>query len=103
MIVKDNKVYSFKMNSGEEIVALVVKTAHDLDRTWYEVEAPLGTMPSAQGVQLIPAMFSIDHNGNASIYTSSVAMISLPREDMLNAYRESTTGIKVPDKKILLS
>ena len=102
MHVVINKVYSFKLNSGEEIIALVTGVVSDHPSPHYVVEAPLGTAMSQQGMQLMPAMFTTDLNNKASIYFSSVAMISEPRTDITDAYRESTTGITVPDKQIIL-
>jgi len=101
MEVEIGKVYSFKLNSGEEIIGLIKNIILN-QSSHYVVEAPLGTAMSQQGMQLMPAMFSTELNSDANIYFTSIAMMSEPRQDVGDAYRESTTGIKVPDKQIIL-
>ena len=103
MEVHVNGIYSFKMNSGEEIVGKITEIVDNNTITpHYVVESPLATGMTQQGVQLMPALFTIDLNSVVNIAISSIAMTAYPREDLVNAYRESTTGIKVPDKQIIL-
>jgi len=97
-----SKIYSFKMNSGEEIVATIVEKIYDDPFPHLLLEAPLAAAATQQGIQLYPAMFSNDLNGNAMMYMSSIALVSTPRTEMADSYRESVTGIKVPQKKIIL-
>ena len=99
MVVEIGNVYSFKMNSGEEILGKVTKIKDNV----YIVDSPLGTGMSQQGVQLMPAMFTTEIDSEIIVTMDSVAMIGTPRQDVVDAYRESTTGIQVPDKQILLS
>ena len=103
MIITTGTIYAFKLNSGEEVIGKLMEIAINNNPTpHYVVHDLLGTGMSQQGVQLMPAMMTTEIEGETNIYVSSIAMIKPPREDVLDAYRESTTGIKVPAKKIIL-
>ena len=97
--VQEGNIYSFKMNSGEELIGKVTKIEDDC----YIVDSPLSTGMTQQGMQLMPAMFTIELNAEVIISMDSVAIVGNPREDVADAYRESTTGIKVPKKQIIMS
>jgi len=103
MDVEIGKVYSFKLNSGEEVTGTVKGIINSSPAPYYEVDELLGTGMTQKGVQLMPAMMTTEIEGITNVYISSVAMVKPPRDDVLDAYRESTTGIKMPNKKILLS
>ena len=92
------KVYTFKFNSGEEMIAKVIQHS---DQN-LEVENPLSVAPSAQGVGLIPSLFTSDPCMAVTINTNSVAMYSEAEDNVKMKYLEATTGIKVPEKKIIL-
>jgi len=96
--MKINTVCSFKMNSGEEIIGKVI----EIFDTHFVVANPLSTAPTQQGLQLMPALFSIELENTVEVYRNSISIIGSPRTDVLDAYLESTTGIKVPEKKIIL-
>ena len=99
MIIEEGKVYTFKLNSGEELIS----TVKSHSPAFITLESPCSTAPTQQGIQLVPAMFTTEFNSEVDLYRNSVAMISTPREEVANAYRESVTGIKVPDKQILMA
>ena len=99
MNINVGNVYTFKMNSGEEIVGKITY----INLHHYVVEAPLGTGMTQTGVQLMPGLMTTAMDSSVNIYLSSIAMMGEPREDLIDAYRESITGIRVPEKKILLS
>ena len=98
MKIEENELYTFKLNSGEEIVGKVHSELTDC----YEIEAPLSIGQTQQGPSLVPTMMTVDLNSNVFMYKNSIAIVAITREDVADAYRESTTGIKVPDKKIIL-
>jgi len=103
MDVEIGTVYSFKMNSGEEIIGKLVDRHMLSSYPHYVVDSPLATGMSQQGMQLMPAMFTTELNSSVNIAVASIAIIAIPREDVENAYRESTTGISVPKKQIIMS
>jgi len=98
MQLENNKVYTFKLNSGEELMGKLLSATDE----HYIIDSPLSTAPTQQGLQLVPALFTSELNVEVNLYKKSVAIIGEPRVDVADAYRESTTGIKVPDKQILI-
>jgi len=93
-----NEVYSFKLNSGEELIAKIVK----IDNDYITIEEPVSVAPSPQGVGLIPSMFTADPKGETKLNTKSIAIFSQTEESVKNKYIQATTGIAVPSKKLVL-
>lgn len=91
-------VYTFKMNSGEEMVAKVVK----LEGDWVSLEEPVSIAPGPQGMGLIPSLFTANPKAEIKLNTNSVSLISETDESVKMKYLEATTGIKVPEKKLIL-
>lgn len=92
------KVYTFKLNSGEEMIAKVV----DAGEGYAMLQDPVSVAPGPQGMGLVPSMFTADPDKNPRLNMSCVAIHSLTDENVRMKYIEATTGIKVPDKKILV-
>lgn len=100
MTVDIGKIYTFKMNSGEELVA---KIFCEPVGNCIVVMEPVSIAPSKQGLQLIPSMFTSEPNKSVTINTNSVAMFAETESGVKDQYIELTTGIKVPpEKKIIL-
>lgn len=93
------KVYTFKFNSGEEMLAKYNCEAVD---DFISVTNPLSVAPSQQGMSLIPSLFTSDPSHAVMININSIAMYTEADETIKNKYLEVTTGIKVPEKKIIL-
>ena len=92
------KVYTFKLNSGEEMIAKVM----DAGEGYAMLQDPVSVAPGPQGMGLVPSMFTADPDKNPRLNMSCVAIHSLTDESVRMKYIEATTGIKVPDKKILV-
>lgn len=92
-------VYTFKFNSGEEMIAKVTSL---LTQDYIEVENPLSVAPNAKGMGLIPSLFTSDPDKPVTININSVAMYSEAEDSVKMKYLEATTGIQVPEKKILV-
>jgi hypothetical protein len=92
------KVYTFKLNSGEELITKVVEITRDN----IMIEEPVSIAPSQQGMGLVPSMFTADPKGKFTLNTSSVSLYAETEDNVRMKYLEATTGIKVPDKKIVL-
>ena len=92
------KVYTFKLNSGEEMIAKVV----DAGEGFAMLQDPVSVAPGPQGMGLVPSMFTADPDKNPRLNMSCVAIHSLTDENVRMKYIEATTGIKVPEKKILV-
>jgi hypothetical protein len=92
-----SKVYTFKLSSGEELVAKVTS----IDGDWITVSHPVAVAPSPQGMALVPALFTADHEKKISINITMVSMIATTDSSVKNKYTEATTGIALPEKKLV--
>ena len=93
-----NEVYTFKLNSGEELIAKVKETGDN----WVVLEEPASIAPTQKGIQLIPSMFTSEPKSEVRLNTSSVSLVGTTEDGVKMKYLEMTTGITVPDKKIIL-
>jgi hypothetical protein len=96
--LKPDQVYTFKLNSGEELIAKVRQAGGD----FIVIEEPVSIAPTQQGMQMIPSIFTADPKGEFKLNTSSVAIYAETDDSVRMKYLEATTGIKVPDKKLIL-
>ena len=92
------KVYTFKLNSGEEVIAKVTA----VDGTTVDVETPVSVAPGPQGMGLIQSLFTADPDQPIQLNMNCVAIHGLTDDSVRMKYIEATTGIKVPEKKILV-
>jgi hypothetical protein len=98
--LETGKVYTFKLNSGEEMIAKV--TAHNSNSNWIEIQDPVSVAPGPQGLGLVPSMFTGDIKTSIRLNISSVAFYALTEDGVKMKYIEATTGIQVPEKKLIL-
>ena len=96
--IKSNTVYSFKLNSGEELIAKVIQAGGE----FIQIEEPVSIAPSPQGMGLVPSIFTADPKGEFRLNTSSVSIYAETEDAVRMKYLEATTGIKVPDNKLIL-
>jgi hypothetical protein len=96
--IKVGGIYTLKILSGEEIVAKVVGNSDG----WLELSDPVSLAPSQTGMALVPSVFSANATENVRLNTLSVSFIATTADEVKDKYREATTGITVPDKKILV-
>ena len=96
--IQPNTVYSIKLNSGEELIGKVV----DVTDHTISIESPHSVAPGPQGLGLVPSMFTADPRIQVQINTSSVSLYAPTEENVRLKYLEATTGIQVPQKKILV-
>lgn len=97
MEIKKNEIYTFKLNSGEELVTKV----EDIYTDHYLISHPVSIAPGQNGVQMIPSAFTIDLEKTARLNISSITMVFETNADVVKSYRTATTGIVTPEKKIL--
>jgi hypothetical protein len=98
LAVETGKVYTFKLNSGEELIAKVVGIGEDS----VEIESPASVAPGPQGLGLVPSMFTADPDVNPTLNSNSIAMYAITDDSVKMKYIEANTGIKVPEKKLVL-
>lgn len=91
-------IYTFKLNSGEELVAKVV----DANSDTFSIDHPVSIAPGPQGMGLVPSMFTGNMDQPVQLNINSVAMVAATDQAVSAKYIEATTGIQVPDKKIVM-
>lgn len=99
MNIELDEIYTFKMNSGEELVAKVVSMQDNM----VIIKDPVSIAPSPQGMGLIPSLFTADHDKNIVLNTNNVALYGMTEVAIRSKYIEATTGIATPtQKKVIL-
>lgn len=96
--METGQVYTFKLNSGEELIAKIVEITRDN----IVISDPVSVAPGPKGMQLIPSMFTANTTAKITLNTNSVSLYAMTDDDVKMKYIEATTGITVPDKKIIL-
>lgn len=97
MNIKNDEIYSFKLASGEEIVARLVSQEPD----HLLIDHPISAVLSPQGLQLMPGIFTANLDKNVRLNNSSWAMIAETREDLRASWIQATTGIAPVSKQII--
>jgi len=98
MNLMTDETYTFKLNSGEELVAKVT----EVNDNYVLLDTPVSIAPSPQGMGLMPSLFTNDQRGKVRLNTSSVSLVADTEESVKLKYLEATTGIQVPSKKMIL-
>jgi len=96
--IKLEEVYTLKLNSGEELIAKV----KGIEGNELIVAEPVSIAPGPQGMGLVPSMFTADPKGEYRLNTNSIALVAETDDSVKMKYIEATTGIKVPEKKVIL-
>lgn len=92
-----NTVYTFKLNTGEELVAKLLEITPD----HMLIEHPILTVISPQGLQMMPGLFSANQDKIVRLNNSSWAMIAETRDDVRDSWIQATTGITPVRKSII--
>ncbi len=99
MQINKDEIYTFKLNSGEELVAKVV----DIQENHLVITEPVSIGPNPNGgLGLVPSMFTYNSRGNVRLNTNSLALVAETDENVKTKYIEATTGLQVPGKKVIL-
>jgi len=99
MDIVQGEIYTFKLNSGEELMAKVM----EVQDNFIIISEPVSIGPGAQGtIGLVPSMFTYNHREFVKLNTNSISLIAHTDETVKTKYIEATTGLKVPDKKVIL-
>jgi len=92
-----DQIYTFKLNTGEEIVARLKA----IDPDHMIIEHPILTVLSPQGLQMMPGLFSVNMERSMRLNNSSWAMIAETRDDVRDSWIQATTGIAPVRKQII--
>lgn len=92
------EVYTFKLSSGEELIAKVVAEGSNT----IVLSNPLSVAPGPQGMGLVPSMFTAEQDKNIELNTNAVVMWAPSADSIRSKYIEATTGIATTSKKLIL-
>lgn len=92
-----NTIYTFKLNTGEELVAKLTK----IEPEYLEIEHPILTVISQQGLQMMPGLFSANLDKNMRLNNHSWALVAETRDDVRDSWIQATTGIAPVRKQII--
>jgi hypothetical protein len=98
MTIKIGETYTFKLTSGEEVVGKVT----DIQDNYLSLKDPVSVAPGPQGLGLIQSMFTADPKDPARLNINNVTIFALTDDSVKAKYIEATTGLVVPDKKLIL-
>ena len=98
MTIKVGETYTFKLTSGEEVVGKVT----EIQDHYVSLKDPVSVAPGPQGLGLMQSMFTADPKDSARLNINNVTIFALTDESVKAKYIEATTGIVVPDKKIIM-
>jgi hypothetical protein len=97
MNLNPNDIVTFKLTTGEEIIARVKSIESD----HYLIDQPISAVLGPQGLQLMPSLFSAKMEQTVRLNTGSWIMVAETREDVRNSYIQATTGIAPVTKQII--
>jgi hypothetical protein len=98
MNIKINEVVSIKLNSGEELITRV----KEVTDTYLIITEPVSVAPGPQGMGLVPSLFTAKPDGEFTLNRNSIAVICETEYNIKTKYTEAVSGIKVPEKKLIL-
>ena len=98
MTIKVGETYTFKLTSGEEVVGKVTA----IDDNIVSLNDPVSVAPGPQGMGLMQSMFTADPKDPARLNINNVTIFALTDASVKAKYIEATTGLVVPDKKIIM-
>jgi hypothetical protein len=89
--VTEGEVVTFKLTSGEELVAKLVEdgAAH------YKLSRPMVIGMGQQGPGLMPYLFTVHPDKEVKLNKSVVAMAEATDKQFADQFIQSTTGIKL--------
>jgi hypothetical protein len=93
-----NQVLTLKMSSGEEIIAKIVAQEGE----FLIIEEPVAIGQGPKGIGLVPALFTAEPGKKVRLNTNNINFIADTDEPVKMKYLEATTGIQVPEKKLIL-
>ena len=86
---KEGDTVSFKLSSGEEIVARLESE----NEKSYTLKKPMVLIAQQQGLGLAPFMFSVSPDGKFVLQANSVSCVAKTQEEIAKQYMSQTSGI----------
>jgi len=98
MTITVGETYTFKLTSGEEVIGKVTEVEEHL----ISLKDPVSVAPGPQGLGLMQSMFTANPKDPARLNINNVTIFALTDESVKAKYIEATTGLVMPDKKLIL-
>ena len=98
MTITVGETYTFKLTSGEEVIGKVTEVEEHL----VSLKDPVSVAPGPQGLGLMQSMFTANPKDPARLNINNVTIFALTDDSVKVKYIEATTGLVVPDKKLIL-
>lgn len=89
--VTEGEVVTFKLTSGEELVAKLVEDGP----VYYKLSRPMVIGMGQQGPGLMPYLFTVHPDKEVKLNKSVVAMAEATDKQFADQFIQSTTGIKL--------
>ena len=94
----EQEVITFKLSSGEELIARVLEVQNE----YLVINDPVSVAPGPQGLGLVPSMFTANPKAEVRLNINSISIWAKTDDAIEAKYLEATTGIKLPEKKKLI-
>lgn len=89
--VTEGEVVTFKLTSGEELVAKLVEDG----AAYYKLSHPMVIGMSPKGPALMPYLFTVDPDKDVKLLKGVVAMAEATDKMFADQFIQQTTGIKL--------
>ena len=89
--VTEGEVVTFKLTSGEELVAKLVEDG----AAYYKLSRPMVIGMSPQGPALMPYLFTVSPEKEVKLQKGVVAMAEATDKQFADQFIEQTSGIKL--------
>ena len=89
--VAEGEVITFKLTSGEELVAKLVEETP----TYYKLSRPMVIGQGPQGPGLMPYLFTVHPDKEVKLQKSTVTVAEATDKQFAKQFIESTSGIKL--------
>jgi hypothetical protein len=89
--VAAGEVVTFKLTSGEEVVAKLVEETE----TYYKLSRPMVLSMTQQGVGMMPYLFTVHPDTEVKLNKATITMVEATDKSFADQFLQSTTGIKL--------
>jgi hypothetical protein len=86
---KNGDTVSFKLSSGEEIVARLEEESGE----YFSLKKPMVLIAQTEGLGLAPFMFSVNPDGKFMLRADTVSCVAKTQDEISKQYTATTSGI----------
>ena len=99
MNIKKGKIYGFKLNSGEEVIARV----DSVDGNIVKIIKPLSLAFGQQGPSLMPSIVSADSEKSVSLNLDVCSLVARVGDDVEGHYLRGISDLDLPPEKQIIT